>query len=295
MRYFIKSLLLGFLILPNSILASGVKSNPILTWTFENILFVMAALVTFGVLFSLWGLASSIMNQKIEELTGQRQTTSNNKGPSLFQKLNKKAWNLIPIEKEEEIVLDHDYDGIRELDNSLPPWWLYTFYLTIIWGIGYIYVFHMSDIGLSQKSEYELELKVAKEDKIKQLALKGDDVDETNVLFVTEAAQLEAGKSIFLASCAACHGAEGQGGIGPNMTDDYWIHGGSIVDVFKTIKYGVPEKGMIAWKAQLKPSTIQNVASYILTLKGTNPPNPKAPQGDLFEEEVDPNREAADN
>lgn len=295
MKYLIKSILILLLITPNIILGASSKNNPTLSWIFENIIFVMAGLVIIGVLFSLWGLASSIMNQKIDELTGVQKAVVTKKKPSLFQKLNERAWKLIPIDKEDDIDLGHDYDGIRELDNSLPPWWLYTFYLTIIWGLGYIYVFHISDIGMNQKSEYAQEMQFAKEEMIRQLALKGDAVDETNVTFVDDPALLESGKSIFIASCAACHGAEGQGGVGPNMTDEYWIHGGGITNVFKTIKYGVPEKGMIAWKSQLKPSTIQNVASYILTLKGTNPPNPKAPQGDFYEDENVQITEATEN
>ena len=92
------------------------------------------------------------------------------------------------------------------------------------------------------------------------------------------------GELIFKSFCAACHGQKGEGTVGPNFTDEYWIHGGGIQNVFKTIKYGVPDKGMIAWAAQLKPADMQKVASYILTLKGTNPPNPKAPQGEIWKE-----------
>ena len=187
-----------------------------------------------------------------------------------------------PMKKEKDLDLGHDYDGIRELDNSLPPWWKYGFYLTIVLSVGYMYYYHLSGSGWSSAREYQEEMAEAERQKAEYLKTAGDQVDETTATFLTDAASLASGKEIYTANCVACHGVEGQGGVGPNFTDQYWIHGGSVKDLFKVIKYGVPEKGMISWQSQLNPRKMQEVASYILTFQGTTPPNPKEPQGELY-------------
>ncbi|WP_127022202.1 cbb3-type cytochrome c oxidase N-terminal domain-containing protein [Flagellimonas beolgyonensis] len=190
------------------------------------------------------------------------------------------------IEREQEIVLDHNYDGIRELDNVLPPWWVYLFYATIIFAVVYLVRFHI--IGdYDQELEYEQEVAAA------QIAIEEykknakDLVDVNTVEVLTDAADLSAGEKIFQTNCVACHMADGGGGIGPNLTDEYWILGGGIKNVFNTISEGGRDgKGMVSWKQTLKPVEIAQVASYILTLGGTTPANPKAPEGDIW---VDPN------
>lgn len=203
-----------------------------------------------------------------------------------FTRLRKKYWeDPVPQERESDITLDHNYDGIRELDNHLPPWWVNMFILTIIWAVGYMYYYHWGGNGLSQDQEYEQSIEKAKKETAIALAGKADAIDESTVVVLTDAGAISNGELIFKNVCAACHGQKGEGTVGPNLTDDYWLHGGGIKNVFKTIKYGVPEKGMIAWSAQLKPSDMQKVATYILTLRGTNPPNPKAPQGEIWKEE----------
>lgn len=202
-----------------------------------------------------------------------------------FTRLRKKYWeNPVPREKEGEITLDHDYDGIKELDNHLPPWWVNMFFLTIIWAVGYMWFYHWGGNGVNQADEYKQEVETAKKEIAIALAGKANAVDESSVTALTDAAALSEGELTFKSVCAACHGPKGEGLVGPNFTDEYWIHGGGIKNVFKVIKYGVPDKGMIAWSSQLKPVDIQKVASYILTLKGTNPPNPKAPQGEIWTE-----------
>ncbi len=204
-----------------------------------------------------------------------------------FTRLRKKYWESpVPQEREGEITLDHNYDGIRELDNHLPPWWVNMFILTIIWSVGYMYFYHWGGSGINQAEEYKQEVETAKKEIAIALAGKANALDESNVIAMTETSDLGQGELIFKSACAACHGQYGEGTVGPNFTDEYWLHGGGIKDLFKTIKYGVPEKGMIAWSSQLKPSDIQKVSSYILTLKGTNPPNPKAPQGAIWKEVV---------
>lgn len=208
-------------------------------------------------------------------------------GDGFWTRMRKKYWeDAVPIDREADILSHHDFDGIRELDNRLPPWWVNMFILTIIYALGYMFYYHWGGNGLSQTQEYEQEVAIAKKNIAAALAGKANAVDESSVLALTDSGPLGEGELIFKNNCVACHGAKGEGGVGPNLTDEYWLHGGGIKNVFKTIKYGVPEKGMISWSAQLKPSDMQKVASYILTLKGTNPPNPKAPQGEIWKEEA---------
>lgn len=205
--------------------------------------------------------------------------------PSVWKQFLQKITDAKPVEKEADILLDHEYDGIRELDNHLPPWWKWGFYLSIVFSVVYIINYHISPIfneGLLQTAEYETDNAKA-EQAIAEYRLKAADmVDENNVVRITDAAALEKGKSKYIELCAACHGDAGQGGIGPNLTDQYWLHGGDIKSVFSTIKYGVLDKGMIAWKDELKPSDMQAVTSYILSLQGTNPAGAKEPQGEFY-------------
>jgi len=201
---------------------------------------------------------------------------------SVLETWYKRMTGTIPIEKEEDIMLDHNYDGIRELDNKLPPWWVAMFYITIAFAFVYFGYFHLSDYGMGSKETYESEMVAAKEAVKVYLASQAVQVDETNVTALTDESAIALGKSIFTANCVACHGTNGEGGVGPNFSDAYWLHGGDIKDIFKTIKYGVPEKGMISWKSQLRAEDMQKVASYILTFQGTNPPNGKAPEGELY-------------
>ena len=204
---------------------------------------------------------------------------------SLWKMFSQQMTDAVPLDHERDVLLDHDYDGIRELDNNLPPWWLYGFYLSIVIAIIYIGVQHFSSYGKNQIEEYEIEMAQAKIAVEKYLSTQADLVDETNVSLLTDEVNLGEGQAIFVANCAACHldhGGGGPGSVGPNLTDKYWLHGGSIKDVFKTVKYGVPEKGMISWKAQLRPADMHKVSSYILSLQGTNPPGAKEPQGALY-------------
>ncbi|WP_020527384.1 cbb3-type cytochrome c oxidase N-terminal domain-containing protein [Flexithrix dorotheae] len=211
---------------------------------------------------------------------------------SIFEILSEKLTGAVPIEKEDDVLTDHEYDGIRELDNNLPPWWVGMFYVTIVFSFLYVGYYHFFG-GTLQEEAYENEMAEAKVEVEAYLAQMSDLVDETNVETLTDASAISSGKTIFQEKCIACHGAEGQGGIGPNLTDNYWIHGGGIKDVFKTVKYGVAEKGMIPWEAQLSPAQIQEVSSYILSIVGTNPPNAKEPQGDLYQPEGEESADAA--
>ena len=190
-----------------------------------------------------------------------------------------------PADQEASIDMGHDYDGIRELDNRLPPWWIYGFYLTIFVGVVYLWRYHIAETAPLSKQEFEISMKHAEEEKAAYLAKSANKVDENTVQLIKDASALSIGKNTFEQMCSPCHGKEGQGGVGPNLTDEYWVNGGSIKDIFKTIKYGRPEKGMKSWNDDYSPIQIAQLASYIKTLQGTNPPNQKEKQGELYKED----------
>ncbi len=190
--------------------------------------------------------------------------------------------DIVPIEREHEILLDHEYDGITELDNNLPPWWVWMFYVTIIIGVIYMAWYHILPYGQNQHEQYIAEVQQAEAERQAFIAEMGESVDENTVAFLEGTEDLNAGKTIYMDNCRACHAADGGGGVGPNFTDDYWLHGGSINEIFKVIKHGVPQKGMIAWESQLRPKEIAQVASFIKTLVGNTPANPKEPQGEPY-------------
>jgi cytochrome c oxidase cbb3-type subunit 3 len=190
-----------------------------------------------------------------------------------------KLLSLKPLSEEGSLLLEDDYDGIKELNNPTPAWFMYLFYITIAFGVGYLLIYHVFGVGQLQYDEYKTEMAAAAKEKAIFLSKSADKVDENTVKLTTDAGVLTAGKSIFQERCAACHGNNGQGMVGPNLTDDYWLHGDKINDVFKTIKYGVQSKGMPTWESQLTPKQISDVANYIESLHGTNPANPKEPQG----------------
>ena len=199
-----------------------------------------------------------------------------------MQKLTKTE----PIENELDILLDHDYDGIKELDNNLPPWWVYLFYASIVFGVIYLVRFEVMGAD-NQEMELQKELAQAKIDVAEYMKTAPDLMDEKTVTLLTEPADLAEGKTIFMTNCAACHRADGGGQIGPNLTDDNWILGGGIKNIFHTLVNGGRDgKGMISWKGTLKPKEMQKVASYVISLKGSNPVDPKAPDGEIWVEEV---------
>lgn len=201
----------------------------------------------------------------------------------------------IPVEKEADILLDHDYDGIRELDNALPPWWKYGFYITIAIGLVYLLNFHVMGNGKSPSQEYVAEMEQARIQKEIFEANNKDRIDENNVP-MADAAGLARAKEIFMepGKCNSCHGALGQGVSGPNLTDDFWIHGGSLNEVYKSIKNGYPDKGMTNWDAIYTPKEISYLASYVKSLHGTKPAGALPPQGVLYTETAGPAQAATD-
>jgi cytochrome c oxidase cbb3-type subunit 3 len=206
------------------------------------------------------------------------------KKASIISKLSQILTKSTPIEKEKDIMFDHDFDGIKELDSKIPPWFSWLFIITIIFAAYYMIDYHIIGSGQVQYEEYSQEVQIASLER-EALIKSGAFVNEETVTLLTDASGLSSGKAIFETNCIACHAADGGGIVGPNLTDDYWIHGGGIKNVFKVIKYGVVEKGMIAWQTQLNPNQMQEVASYVLSLHGTTPAAPKQPEGEIWSED----------
>jgi cytochrome c oxidase cbb3-type subunit III len=270
--------------------AGGATADPFFyDRTFGIMLLALAAVVilaAIGALFHLLNIMIKVQQIRIyqeEGLESFLEEVKKQPTESWLRRFYKKITNVVPVEKEKDIMFDHEYDGIRELDNSLPPWWVAMFYVSIAFAVVYMTYYHFAGIGPSSKDEYQQQVEKAEEQTQAFLAKQANLVDENTVEAIMDEQSVSIGKSIYDIHCVACHGSLGEGGVGPNFADKYWIHGGDIKDLFKTIKYGVPEKGMISWQTQLRPVEMQQVASYILTLEGTNPPNGKAPEGELYE------------
>lgn len=190
----------------------------------------------------------------------------------------------VPVERENEILTDHDYDGIQELDNRLPPWWLYGFYISIIFAVVYLVRFHITGDGLD--SHEELAAEYAAWDAQQEAARGGApkvELDPSTITALDDAASLAAGEAIFQANCAVCHLPDGGGQTGPNLTDEFWIHGGGITNVYTTIYDGAAGTAMAPWR-RLGDEKVHKLASYVLSLQGTTPANPKAAEGDLWVE-----------
>lgn len=237
-----------------------------------TIVMVLELIVVLFMLKRISSLLTEISGETKEEKTFSIQL------PHIFDNINAS----VAIEKEHDILLDHNYDGIRELDNSLPPWWKYSFYISIVWAFLYIGYYFFGG-GPSSIDEYNSEVQLAKIEIEEYNRKNANNVDENNVQ-LADAAGIQDGLDIYKTNCAACHGNSGEGGVGPNLTDSYWIHGGSMNEVFKSVKYGWPAKGMKSWQADLSPVQMRNVVSYIHSIHGSNPANAKAPQGDLYAE-----------
>ena len=205
-----------------------------------------------------------------------------------YQTISAKLTRSKEIEEEHDILLDHDYDGIKELDNVLPPWWVYMFYITIVFAFVYLLRFHVFN-DYTQAEEFETEMAIARAEVEKYKLTAPDLMDKDKVTLLTDATALAVGKKLYEVNCVACHRADGGGSIGPNLTDNQWILGGGIKNVFNTLMEGGREgKGMVPWKATIKPSDLQKVASYLLSLQGTNPKDAKAPEGDVWVDENAP-------
>jgi cytochrome c oxidase cbb3-type subunit 3 len=233
-----------------------------------------------------------ILNVLIEQTEKERAAKLGKeyvKHQSWWAKFVQRLNDSVPVAKEQEIDLGHDYDGIRELDNHLPPWWKWLFYGTIGWSAVYLVVYHMSKSLPLSGEEYQNEVALAEQQLQKFRASQPQAVIDENALsFTNDAAIIEKGKKVFMDyNCGSCHRNDGGGNtIGPNLTDAYWIHGGDIKNIFATIKNGIVEKGMPAWGKAMSPESVRDVTFFVMSLQGLNPPDAKAPQGDLFKQEL---------
>jgi cytochrome c oxidase cbb3-type subunit III len=184
-------------------------------------------------------------------------------------------------------LLDHEYDGIREYDNPMPQWWLLIFYASCAFAVGYVFYYHLSGRGSSVAADYDAEVAIARRAEAKRAL--GEKVSEDGLgkLMVDTALMADA-KLIFGQRCSPCHGEFGQGVIGPNLSDDHWIHGnGTLMDIHGTISEGVLSKGMPAWKMQLSPLQVRELAAFVGSLRGKNLPG-KAPEGTLVTTKASP-------
>lgn len=180
---------------------------------------------------------------------------------------------------ERDHLLEHDYDGIREYDNPMPRWWVYIFWATIVFSVVYAINVGPVGIGRGRIAEYERDMAAARA----RFASGGGPQMDAAMLakLASDPATIQSGKTVFATNCAACHRADAGGLIGPNLTDSYWLHGGTLPEIYRTVTEGVPAKGMPTWGKVLKPQQVAAAAVYVASLHGTNPPNPKPPQGTL--------------
>lgn len=254
-------------------------------------LFLLLVLLILIAMEAIVGSVDNIVYKSLDEEAKARYMANANTAPKLFiwiKNTYKKLVGARPIQEEHEIILDHNYDGIRELDNNLPPWWIYSFYISIVFAAVYLLRYHVFD-GQNQFQELETEYAEAKIAIEEYKKTAKDLVDINTVAVLTDIADLKAGQAIFETNCVACHKADGGGGIGPNLTDNYWILGGGIKNVFQTVSEGGRDgKGMIAWKQTLKPLEIAQVASYVLQFQGTTPAEPKDAEGEIWVDENAP-------
>lgn len=250
---------------------------------FLGIVFLFALAIEASVA-SLKNILYMSLSEKAQKKYDEAEAERASKIPQQIEAFLQSMTKSKEVEEEHEIILDHNYDGIRELDNKLPPWWLYGFYATIVFAVVYLVRFHV--IGdYTQAEEFQQEVAQAEKDIEAYLATAENIINYENVVALEEESDLQAGEKIYQINCAVCHRADGGGGIGPNLTDKHWILGGGIKNVFKTVSEGGrPGKGMVSWKSDLSAKEMQQVSSYVLTLQENNPEDGKAPEGDVWEE-----------
>jgi cytochrome c oxidase cbb3-type subunit 3 len=233
----------------------------------------------------------NMMAAQAEKVTAIKDDIAHEAAPSLWYRITQKLNASVPVAKEKDIDTGHEFDGIRELDNHLPPWWKWLFIGTVVWALVYFFVFHISSSLPLSIEEYDTEVAMARQhaDELKA-SQPASVIDENTLVYKADDEILAKGKNVFSSTCVACHRADGGGNtIGPNLTDEFWIHGGGIKNIFLTIKNGKVDKGMPEWGKAMSVEDVRNVAFYVMSLQGSNPANGKAPQG----EKVMPEKVAA--
>lgn len=259
--------------------AQSSPGNKLSNLSLENWVLVVVILAELIIILFL---AASILQYLSQGMPSTKQYAEKQgiKIPTFFQRINK----TVAIEDEYTIDLNHNYDGVRELDNKTPSWWSFGFYSSILFAVIYLYRVFVSGSMPTQLDELKKDYVQAEIAKAQYMATQESNIDENNVTFLGVEG-ISKGSSTFKINCVVCHGPAGEGNaVGPNLTDKYWLHKGSIKDIFTTIKYGYPEKGMKSWKDDFSPIQIAELASFVKSLQGTNPPNAKEPQGEIYEE-----------
>lgn len=271
-----KKIFLSLIIIIVASIANAQGSSVSSGISFYDVMLGMMILLALILLVTVISLQSAVSSLKNQILSGKKKP---DESLSTWEKL----LSLKPLANEKDLELEHDYDGIKELNNPIPVWFNVLFYGTVVFAICYLIIYHVMGAAPLQAKEYLNELDAAKIQKEEYIKKAGNLIDENNVIQIKDAAKLTDAKKIFTERCVVCHGANAQGIVGPNLTDEFWIHGGKVNDIFKTIKYGVQSKGMVPWGGVLKPDEIQILSSYILSLQGSNPPGAKAPQGEKMQ------------
>lgn len=259
---------------------TGIMQSSTFFWLIIAILVVLigALLAVMSMLFTLKNvLDKDAKKQAVASGTEVPESTS------LWQNISKSLWDRASVEEEKDLVIDHDFDGIKELDNHLPPWWLYSFYATIIWGIAYVLIYHVFESAPLQIEEYNNELAAAEASLVAYREKNPEKkIDLANYVFSDDAAQIASGEKIFGGQCATCHKADGGGLAGPNLTDEFWKNGGSATDIYNVINDGIANTAMIAWGGTFSSSQISDIVAYVHTLQGTNPEGGLPPDGQKY-------------
>ncbi len=260
-------------------LSTGAETAMDIPWlkieSADLYMMVIINAVLLGVVLYLKSTFKSFVQMAKPELEAEAQLAPK-PAKKAMKKLNVLLNDIVPIEEESSILMDHEYDGIQELDNNLPPWWVWMFWATIIFSFIYIFHYHVFRTGDLQVAEYNNEIETSKKDIEAYLTLNAMNVDETNATVLEDEKSLASGKELFKANCVMCHNPNGEGNIGPNLTDEYWLHGGDVKDIFSIIKHG-NANGMPEHASKLNPVQIQELSSFILAMPYTAG---KEPQGD---------------
>jgi cytochrome c oxidase cbb3-type subunit III len=281
MKYFLKISLFIFLSLqagivqadaPVAVSESSMSGNDMLMVFIIGMLIIVMLVVAI-VLFNISLALKKMLPPKVEVDTEFQKAMDER---TFWQKMA----GLRPMKYEQSMMMDHAYDGIVEINNPVPAWFMTLFYGTIVIGVVYLFTYHVVGDGQIMTAEYKEQM--AEGEAIKDAFMKkfAKSINENNVTVLKDAKAIEDGKKLYTQNCVACHAADGGGGVGPNLTDEYWLHGGNVKSIYHTISEGVAEKGMISWKKSLNPLQIQQITSYIFTMKGKKAANPKEAQGE---------------
>jgi cytochrome c oxidase cbb3-type subunit 3 len=270
-----KAVMIAFLLFSTSSFAAESAPASASLIAFSNNIFwayIVVDLVLIGFIIYF----ARIINRTIaEEITLPKRVLR-------WNRIKKSLTDAVEIENEASIAIDHDYDGIIELDNNLPPWWKYGFYITIVWAVVYLFYFQILEVGNLQEAEYLAEMEEGEREVAAYKAAHPNLINASNVTVLEDPASIAKGMNVYNTYCMSCHMESGRGGIGPNLTDDYWIYENDISTIFTTISEGA-SNGMPAWKELMPANDIQAVASYVLSLDEIPAPEGKEPQGELKE------------